>query len=101
MRRKRSAALCYVYLRHLNEPPFSRLTIDRSFVANVLQNGKDAVLVITIISMVRQFNLSILAEGVENQDQAAFLFAQECDAFQGYYFGCPVPAEELIAPVLQ
>ncbi|WP_052807875.1 bacteriohemerythrin [Methyloterricola oryzae] len=91
----------YSSLRYLNELPFSQLKIDRSFVANVLQNGKDAVLVKTIISMGRQLNLSILAEGVENQDQAAFLFAQECDAFQGYYFGYPVPAEELIAPVLR
>ena len=48
-----------------------------------------------IIAMAHNLNLKVIAEGVETEEQLAFLRAQQCDEIQGYLFSPPVPVEEL------
>ena len=81
------------YLRHF---PIDELKIDKSFVKDIGAEGKSnsQTIVIAIIAMARALGLSVVAEGVETEAQAAFLKDQACDQWQGYLFGKPMPAEE-------
>lgn len=72
----------------------SSLKIDISFVRNMLTNQSDAVIVQTIIAMAHSLNLKVVAEGVESEEQLAFLKKHGCDVIQGYLVSKPVPAEE-------
>jgi EAL domain-containing protein (putative c-di-GMP-specific phosphodiesterase class I) len=51
-------------------------------------------IVSTIVSLGRALNLTVIAEGVESESEAAFLRSLQCDQFQGYLFSRPLPAEE-------
>jgi diguanylate cyclase (GGDEF)-like protein/PAS domain S-box-containing protein len=79
---------------HLRRFPFHSLKVDRSFVMDVLENKEDAILVEAVIAMARKLGLSVVAEGVETEDQIDYLLTQYCDMFQGFLFGRPLPAEE-------
>lgn len=82
------------YLRHF---PFDTLKIDRSFVRDITQDPKDAELVIASLSLARNLNLTVLAEGVETSAQLALLGHHGCDLAQGFLFAKPLSAEELNA----
>jgi len=85
----------YSSLSYLRQFPVHRLKIDRSFVKAVAVNPDDAAITSAIISMGKSLNLKVIAEGVEDQAQMAFLKAHHCDEIQGYYFGAPVSPEEI------
>jgi EAL domain-containing protein (putative c-di-GMP-specific phosphodiesterase class I) len=70
------------------------LKIDRSFVAEMLNDHTTASIIEAIISMTRILSLSVLAEGVEDQAQFAFLKELGCDIVQGYYVSGAVPPDE-------
>ena len=74
--------------------PIDTLKIDRSFVAEMLTDHTTASIVEAIVSMTRILGLSVLAEGVEDQSQFAFLQQLGCDAVQGFYISAAVPADE-------
>ena len=78
------------YLKHLN---VDELKIDQSFVRDFLMNKSDALIVETIISIGKNFNMDIIAEGVETREQFEKLKSMGCHYFQGYYFGKPAPFE--------
>lgn len=84
----------YSSIQHLRRFPFSTLKVDRSFVHDVLANRDDAILVEAVIAMARKLGLSVVAEGVETEDQIDYLLSQYCDMFQGFLFGRPLPAED-------
>jgi EAL domain-containing protein (putative c-di-GMP-specific phosphodiesterase class I) len=84
----------YSSLSYLTRFPIDTLKIDQSFVHQVATAEGDTPIVTAIISMGRDLNMRVVAEGVETQEQAAFLRAHHCDQAQGYYFGRPVGAEE-------
>jgi len=77
---------CLSYLRHL---PFDVLKIDKSFVSDYDNIAS------TIIAMGKQFDMKIIAEGVETKQSLAMLQQQQCDFAQGYFFQRPVSAEDL------
>jgi len=85
----------YSSLSYLRQFPVHRLKIDRSFVKAVAVNPDDAAITSAIISMGKSLNLKVIAEGVEDQAQMAFLKAHHCDEIQGYYFGAPMSPEEI------
>lgn len=84
----------YSSLSYLNRLPLNQLKIDQSFIRNVMRDKNSRDMVRTIIDIARNFNLQTVAEGVETDDQLAFLRQYGCSQFQGYLFGKPVPVEQ-------
>ena len=84
----------YSSLRYLREFPVDQVKIDRSFLRGVGVDSAADDLVSAIISMCKALRLSTVAEGVETQEQLAFLQDHGCDEYQGYLFSPPVPPEE-------
>jgi diguanylate cyclase (GGDEF)-like protein/PAS domain S-box-containing protein len=78
-------------LSYLRRFPVDALKIDQSFVRQISTAPDETTIVTAIISMGRSLNLRVVAEGVETQEELAFLQAHQCDEAQGYYFGRPVP----------
>ena len=70
------------------------LKIDQSFVRQITTAGDDTTIVTAVISMGRSLKLRVVAEGVETQEELAFLQAHQCDEAQGYYFSRPVPPQQ-------
>ncbi|WP_179232742.1 putative bifunctional diguanylate cyclase/phosphodiesterase [Paenibacillus rigui] len=85
----------YSSLSYLKKFPIDALKIDRSFVAEVMNDTDDAEIIATIISMARNLKVSVIAEGVENEDQLTYLRNQKCTEAQGYLFSKPMDALEL------
>jgi len=84
----------YSSLSYLTQLPLDQLKIDRSFVHNIGSKQTDAVIVQTIIGMGTSLGMEVIAEGVETEAQHAFLLRAGCLAYQGYYFGKPLPLED-------
>jgi len=84
----------YSSLSYLKSFPIDTVKIDRSFVAEMLTDHTTASIVEAIVSMTRILGLSVIAEGVEDQSQFAFLQRVGCDAVQGFYVSGAVPAEQ-------
>ena len=77
------------YLRYL---PLSELKIDKSFIKEVLSNSRDAAIAKMIISLAKELNVAVIAEGVETAAQRLFLIEHGCLNFQGYLYSRPLPA---------
>jgi EAL domain-containing protein (putative c-di-GMP-specific phosphodiesterase class I) len=84
----------YSSLAYLTQLPLDQLKIDQSFVRNIGVKPTDAVIVQTIIGMADNLGMKVIAEGVETEEQRAFLELHGCSAVQGYLFGRPVPLAE-------
>lgn len=83
----------YSSLQYLKKLPLNQLKIDQSFVRDLSDNENDKVIIRTIINTAHNLNLSVIAEGVETEEQLLFLKSEGCNHFQGYHFGKPVPIE--------
>lgn len=81
-------------LNYLSKLPIDVLKIDRSFVGN-LELYDNQVIVKTIIALGISLHLEVIAEGVETEEQAAFLQANGCYQMQGYLFSKPAPAKDV------
>lgn len=90
----------YASLSLLKNFPLTRLKIDKSFVTNLVDDPEDAAVVQAIIFLARNFNLRVIAEGVETEEQAQVLLDRGCQEAQGFLFGRPVPAAEFEATLL-
>ena len=80
-------------LSHLRQFPFDYLKIDREFIRNADTDNNDASLVRAMIQLAHAFGIEVIAEGVENASQLAFLRSLGCDYLQGYLIGVPNHAE--------
>jgi diguanylate cyclase (GGDEF)-like protein/PAS domain S-box-containing protein len=81
----------YSSLSYLQAFPFDKIKIDRAFVINLGRNPQSAAIVRAVIGLGHGLEMSIVAEGVETQEQLGFLADQGCDAVQGYFIGKPLP----------
>jgi len=85
----------YSSLLYLKRLPASELKIDRAFVSELRPQSGDATIITAIVALAQTLNLKVVAEGVETQEQQAFLTRLGCDSLQGYLLGRPVPAGQV------
>jgi diguanylate cyclase (GGDEF)-like protein len=86
----------YASLSHLTAFPVDRIKIDRSFTSAIDSEGDHGLIARTLIGLGRGLGLQVIAEGVETDNQRAFLVAHGCTAVQGYLFARPMLAEEAL-----
>jgi diguanylate cyclase (GGDEF)-like protein len=84
----------YSSLNYLKRFPIDTLKIDGSFIRDVTEDADDAAIVTAIVAMARSMGLRVVAEGVENAAQEAFLHTLRCDEIQGFLYSPPIPADE-------
>ena len=89
----------YSSLSYLQAFPFDKIKIDRDFVINLGRNPQSAAIVRAVIDLGHGLEMSIVAEGVETQEQLSFLSEEGCDAVQGYLIGRPAPIAQFAALV--
>jgi diguanylate cyclase (GGDEF)-like protein len=87
----------YSSLSYLKQLPFDQIKIDQQFIANIATDSSDAVMIKTIIGLANNFKMSVIAEGVETDQQLAFLKQYGCNLYQGYFFSKPIPVKEFEA----
>ena len=85
----------YSSLQHLRRLPVREIKIDRSFVQTMASDPDDDAIVRSIIDLSKALGLRVVAEGVEDERTRIMLADAGCDLGQGWYYGRPMPAEEL------
>jgi diguanylate cyclase (GGDEF)-like protein len=91
----------YSSLSALQQFPIGTLKIDQSFVRDAATDPDDATIVRTIIEMGRSLGLQVLAEGIETEEQRAFLLRSGCQYGQGRLFGDPMTADDFLGTMLR
>jgi diguanylate cyclase (GGDEF)-like protein/PAS domain S-box-containing protein len=85
----------YSSLLRLKRMPVQKLKIDQGFVAGLPDDDDDVAIVHAIIALARAMGMRVLAEGIEQADQASFLLHNQCELGQGYWFARPMPASQI------
>jgi diguanylate cyclase (GGDEF)-like protein len=85
----------YSSLSYLTQFPIRTIKIDRSFINGINTDQGKAAIVKAVISLAHSLEMNIIAEGVETEEQMAYLQKQGCNDIQGYLFSPPVPPEEM------
>lgn len=83
----------YASLNLLRSFPITHIKIHRNFTSAMHNSPKDQAIVVSLMELARRLGLEVVAEGIQNHDDCAFLASHGCDRGQGFYFGKPVPPE--------
>jgi len=92
--------LGYSSLTHLKALPVDVVKVDRSFVADLVDSTQDRAVVEAVLTLATRMGLTVIAEGVETVGQDELLREMGCPVVQGYLYGRPVPAAEVVLPDL-
>jgi|GEM_PF-2639065 len=84
----------YSSLAQIKHYPIDTLKVDRSFIRNISQDSEGRAMIEAIINMGKTLSLTVVAEGVETQEQEDFLREHVCDEMQGYYFSKPIQPDQ-------
>lgn len=84
-------------LSNLQLLPVDKVKIDQSFVHNITTSEQDAAIVVGIIEMAHKLGLKVVAEGVETEEQLAYLHSHGCDIMQGYHLSRPMASKDFEA----
>ncbi len=87
----------YSSLSYPKRFPFDAIKIDKSFIRDIADDRQNAAITVAIIQMAHYMNMTVIAEGVENESELAFLCAHGCDEIQGYFFSRALPRAEFEA----
>lgn len=85
----------YSSLNYIKQFPIDVLKIDQSFVRDVINSEKDAAITTTIIHLANSLGIEVVAEGIEEKEQADFLMRAKCHKGQGYLFSRPISAQDV------
>ncbi|WP_233522511.1 putative bifunctional diguanylate cyclase/phosphodiesterase [Peribacillus glennii] len=91
----------YTSLSYLRQYPFDKVKIDRSFIEDINRDLNGKRITSAIISLAHSLNMSVVAEGIENQSQLEYLSEERCDEGQGYFFSRPMPVDSLHLDLLE
>jgi EAL domain-containing protein (putative c-di-GMP-specific phosphodiesterase class I) len=91
----------YSSLSQLKKMPISTLKIDRSFVRDIAIDQSDYAIITAIVGLAKTLDMRIVAEGVENEEQAGKLRDLECNIFQGFLYSKPIAAGDLATKYLE
>ncbi|HEY2324251.1 MAG TPA: EAL domain-containing protein [Thermoanaerobaculia bacterium] len=91
----------YSSLNYLKQFPINAVKVDRTFVGGVTTSESDGAIVSAVIAIARTLRLRVVAEGVETEDQFAFLQRRQCDEAQGFYFSRPLDADGITSGLIQ
>lgn len=81
---------------YLKKLPIDILKLDRSYVSGALENGPDAVITSALISLARNMNLTVIAEGIESKDQFELLRSWKCHLYQGFFCSPAIPGDKFL-----
>lgn len=84
----------YSSLAYLKRFPVNTLKIDRAFITDISSDNDDVAIVEAVLGLGKHFNMKVVAEGVEDEEQLNFLKSQGCDIAQGYYISKPLNSEQ-------
>ena len=84
----------YSSLGYLKKFPFNKIKIDQSFVRELKNVPQDLAIISAVITLGKGFNLQVVAEGIETQEQLNLLKDLQCEIMQGYFFSHPLPVDE-------
>jgi diguanylate cyclase (GGDEF)-like protein len=87
----------YSSLAYLKRFPISVLKVDRAFIKDLPESQKDAAICNAVLDLAKHLGLSVVAEGVETEEQLAYLEQRGCQYVQGYLTGRPMPAHVALA----
>ena len=91
----------YSSLAQIKRFPIDTLKVDRSFIRDIPRETEDKAITQAIIAMGKTLSLTVVAEGVETEEQETFLREHACDEMQGYYFSRPISADDFAALLLK
>jgi diguanylate cyclase (GGDEF)-like protein/PAS domain S-box-containing protein len=86
----------YSSLNYLRRFPVDRLKVDRTFISDVAVDPGAAAVAESVVAIAHNLKIEAVAEGVENEEQLAFLRSCNCDVYQGFLFSQPLPADQFI-----
>ena len=85
----------YSTFSYLKNFPVNEVKIDKSFISDIDDGATNAAIISAIIAMAHSLGLTVVAEGIETEDELRFLQDMQCDQVQGYLISKPLPAEEI------
>jgi EAL domain-containing protein (putative c-di-GMP-specific phosphodiesterase class I) len=89
----------YSSMTYLRDLPIDAVKIDRSFVANATEHGYDSTVIEALLTIGRSLGLTVVAEGIETDEQYDYLQARRCDRAQGFLLARPMPIEDAEAVI--